>query len=203
MTKLVNEKATEIIVNHSKKINCQLIYISTYGVKDISEKYSNIYTLSKLKSETIIKNSLRNYLILQPRLIIGMSPNILNDRFSNRLLNNINEKKGGEYDTSWRFQPTYIGHISEVLELVISKKINQQTIPIMTKEIKSKFELAKDIFSSFGIEPIPIDQHNQLPLVADDLSTLKRLNLPIYSYQEIIEKLIKEYKNANYFQSGL
>jgi hypothetical protein len=73
----------------------------------------------------------------------------------------------------------------------------------MTKEIKSKFELAKDIFSSFGIEPIPIDQHNQLPLVADDLSTLKRLNLPIYSYQEIIEKLIKEYKNANYFQSGL
>ncbi|MEK7078733.1 MAG: sugar nucleotide-binding protein [Patescibacteria group bacterium] len=96
---LLNQTATQYIVDFANEMNAKVIYISTMG----AIKPSNLYGKTKFKSEKIVKTAKTGYLILRPSLILGYSPNTTNDRPFNRLLKNLDEGFPAIYDTSWKF----------------------------------------------------------------------------------------------------
>lgn len=194
---LLNQTATQYLVNSANVVGAKVIYISTMG----AIKPTNLYGKTKLKSEEIIKTTKNGYLILRPSLILGYSPNTLNDRPFNRLLRNLDEKTSAVYDTSWKFQPTYIGHISEVIESAINQNIVNKSIIIAVPEMKSRFETARDLLTPFGIKVIPIDeQDSTFEIFEDDLSELNELKLPKYTYEEMIKKIVEEIKNRDLYK---
>lgn len=193
---LLNQTATKYIVDSANKVGATLIYMSTMG----AIKPSNLYGRTKLKSEEIVKTTRNGYLILRPSLILGYSPNTMNDRPFNRLLKNLDEGTPAVYDTSWTFQPTYIKHISDVIETCINKQILNRSIVIAVPEMKSRYDTAKDILTPFGIKVTPTDaKDSTFEIFEDDLSELKGLDLPRYSYKEMIKAIVDEIKNREQF----
>ena len=163
-------------------------------------KPSNLYGKTKLKSEEIIKTTKSGYLILRPSLILGYSPNTTNDRPFNRLLKNLDVGVSATYDTSWKFQPTYIKHISEVIEACINKQLFNKSIVIAVPEMRSRYDTAKDILTPFGVTITPIDaKDSTFEIFEDDLSKLNELDLPKYTYNEMIKGIIDEIKNREKF----
>jgi dTDP-4-dehydrorhamnose reductase len=193
--KRINQDATSCIVEASKRIGSKIIYISSYVVM----KPTILYARTKLESEKIIQESGVEHVIIRPSLIIGYSPNTTNDRPFNRLLKNLDEGTPAEYDTSWKFQPTYVGHISEVIEAVLAKNIKNVIIPVAVPEFKSRFDLANDILSKFSIKVKALDIGDKSTPIVGDLSVLKKLGLPEYTYKEMIAKIVAEIKNREMY----
>lgn len=194
---LLNQTATEYIVEAADKINAKVIYISTMG----AIKPSNLYGKTKLASEEIVKKTKKGYLILRPSLIIGCSPNTTNDRPFNRLLKNLNDGIPAKYDTSWKFQPTYIRHISEIIEACINKEIFNEVIVIAVPEMASRYDYTKDILKPFNIPVEPFDaKDTTFEIFQDKLEKLKQYDLPQYTYKQIIKEIINEIKNIEKFK---
>lgn len=192
----LNQESTKTIAESASTINAKVILVSSFAAVD----HTTVYGQTKLKSEEYVKGTKAGYVILQPSLIIGFSPNTKNDRPFNRILKNLDEDTEAIYDTSWKFQPTYLGHMSEVIQGVLEKGIVNQTIPVAVKDLKSRFDIAKDILTPFNIEAIPVDKQDTSEVVTDDLHTLADLELPQYAYSEIIEKIVEEIKNRDSFK---
>lgn len=192
---VLNGSSTKAIVESANDLNTKIIYISSFAAIDPT----NVYGKTKLLSEELVKETKAGYVILRPSLIIGFSPNTTNDRPFNRILKNLDEKIPAVYDTSWKFQPSYAGHISEIIKICIEKNIVNQTIPVAVPELKSRFDLANDILQAFGIEVTPTDLNDQTPSAFTDLTMLETLGLPQYTYDEVIEKIIEEIKNREKF----
>lgn len=193
---LLNQTATQHIVESGNNVGAVLIYISTMG----TIKPSNLYGKTKLKSEEIIKETKNGYLILRPSIIFGYSPNTTNDRPFNRMLKNLVEGTPAVYDTSWKFQPAYLRHVSEIIEECIDRKIRNRSIVIAVPEMKSRFDVARDILTAFNIKVTPVDaKDSTFEIFEDDLSELDELNLPKYSYSEMIKEIIEEIKNRKHF----
>jgi len=184
----INQNSTEYLVKNANLIGAKVILISSFAAIDPT----NVYGKTKLASEEIVREAKNGYIILRPSLIIGFSPNTINDRPFNRILTNIYKKTEPVYDTSWKFQPTYLRHISEVIETVLNQNITNELIPIAVKELKSRYDIAKDILKPFGIEAISEDKRDTSPVTTDNLDTLQKLSLPQYSYNIIIENIINE-----------
>lgn len=192
----LNKDSTNFIVKAANLIKAKLIHLSSIGAVEAV----NIYAKTKSESEKFVKQTTAGYLILQPSLILGFSPNMINDRPFNRLLKNLDQGTPAVYDTSWKFQPSYIGHICEILEIIIKRNLWNETIPIMVEGLKSRYETARDILTPFGVKVEPIDNHDLLPVIKQDLSKLKQLNLPLYSYSQMIIKIIDEIRHREHFK---
>jgi len=191
----LNEEGTKNIVAAANSIAAKIIYISSFAAFEPVD----IYGGTKLASEELVKNTKAGFVILRPSFILGFSPNTTNDRPFNRILKNLDEHTEAIYDTSWKFQPTYLGHISEVIEAVIKKKIDKEMIPIAVPEMKSRYETAKDILEKFGVQVSAVDSKSTLPHFKNNLQKLKELDLPQYSYSQMIEKIIDEIKHREKF----
>lgn len=196
LAKKINEEGTKNIVDAANMVNARLIYISSFFARNPT----TLYGKTKLAGEEFTKKTKTGFIILRPSLIIGFSPNTTSDRPFNRILKNITEKTPAVYDASWKFQPTWIGHISEIIRQIIKRGITGETIPISVPEIKSRFDIAKDILPSFGVEVAPKDAKDNSQVVIETQDKLKQLKLPQYSYKEIIKKVkeeITEYLEGN------
>ena len=192
LAKQINIQGTKNVINAAKDIGAKIIYISSFAAVNPSTLYGE----TKLDSEKYVKQSGLDFVIFRPCLIIGQSPNTTNDRPHNRLLKNITEKTSPVYDASWKFQPTWLGHLSECIDLVIERGITNEVIPLAVPELKSRYDIAKDILSKFNIKAIPEDKKkNQIPVLRGELSNLTDLNLPQYPYKEIIIKVVDEIKD--------
>lgn len=191
----LNQESTKDIVECANSIHAKLFLISSFA----AIKPSNLYSKTKQQSEVYAKEAKMGYLILRPSFIIGFSPNTINDRPFNRILKNIDEKTEAVYDTSWKFQPTYLGHMSDIIQEIIEKGIINEIIPITVAELKSRYDVAKDILEAFGIRVTPVDKKDSSPIITDNLETLKSLKLTQYSYHEIIGKIIHEIKTRDSF----
>ncbi len=191
LAKCINANGTENVVEAANTVNAKLIYISSFAAINPTTFYGE----TKLAGETFVKKTIAGFNILRPSLIEGYSPNTKNDRPFNRLLKNLLEKTPAIYDSSWKFQPTYLKHISETIAKVIESDILNEIIPIAVPELKSRFDLAKDILSPFGIEVRGEAKDSQSPIFSEDLSKLKELNLPQYTYPEMIESIVKEIRD--------
>jgi len=187
----INEKGTRNIVDAANNNRSKVLFISSFAALDAKSPYG----MSKANGEQYVKEVKAGYVILRPSLIIGLSPNTKNDRPFNRILRNITEHTPAVYDTSWRFQPTWLRHIDEVIEEVIIRKITNETVEIAVPEAKTRFDLANDLLSDMGIDVTPKDAHDTSPSFVDDLEKLRELGLPQYTYAQMIEGIKQEIKD--------
>ncbi len=191
----LNEISSIAIAKEAKNINTKLIYISSFAAIDPE----NVYGETKRASEEIIKNQCDDWLILRPSLIVGFSPNTTNDRPFNRFLKNIDDKTKAEYDNSWKFQPTYLGHISEIIEQLLNKHASNLVLPIAVNEITTRYQLASDILSDFKINVTPLETTTPPPSFKEDLSILDVYKLKKYTYKDMVGLIIDEIKNREKF----
>lgn len=191
----LNQESTKYSVESANEINAKVILLSSFAAFNSVNVYSN----TKIESEKYVKETKNGYIILRPSLIVGFSPNMVNDRPFNRFLKNIDQKTEAVYDTSWKFQPTYIRHVSEVIAQVLEKNITNVTIPIAVEKLVNRFELSTDILMPFGIKVEPIDKQDTTPVAVDNLEKLKELKLPEYTYEEMIKNITDEIKNREQY----
>lgn len=187
----LNETATQYIVNTANKIDSKVVYISSFAAITAT----NLYSKTKANSEQLVKQAKNGWLILQPSLILGLSPNTTNDRPFNRILKNIMHKTPAVYDTSWKFQATYLKHLEQVLEQCLTRNIYGEVLPVAIPELKSRYDFAKDILNEFNINAKGEDKKDLTPIFENNLSKLKQLNLPTYTYNEMIQEIKKEIQN--------
>jgi dTDP-4-dehydrorhamnose reductase len=191
--KQLNVIGTQNIVDAANANHAKIIYMSSFAAINPI----NIYSFTKKDSENIVKTTTSGYINLRPSFILGFSPNTKNDRSFNRLLKNLDQGTPAIYDTSWKFQPTYLGHLSKIVLTCIEKSIWNHTIHVTTPEHTTRFDSANDILSPFGVTVSPIDNHDTTPFIKNRLSELKTLNLPQYTYQDMIREIIDEIKHRD------
>lgn len=192
--RLVNQDSTKYICDECNNYGSKLIYISS----NIATNNCNFYAQTKIESEKIV-SQLNKYSIVRPSFTLGYSPNTKNDRGLNRILKNISGETEAIYDTSWKFQPTYLGQISEIIFEIINRELWNKTIPVITNSMKSRFDICNDILSHFDITAKPVDLKDPTPHLVDNYQTLIDLNLPTYTYEEIVKKIVEEIKTPEKF----
>ncbi len=193
----LNKKATEYVVECANDIGVKVVFISSQAASNPSDLYGQL----KAASEDQVKSVRAGYLILRPSLIVGFSPNTINDRPFNRILRCLDDRtKVAEFDSSWKLQPTYLGHLSQVIDKAILGNIWNKAIPVFINEIVTQFQIAHDILDPFGVKVTPIDLHFHIPLSKDDITDFEAFNLLPHSYHEMIEMIIGEIKNRKTFK---
>lgn len=193
----LNQESTKNVVQASNDLGAKVILLSSFA----AIQPVNVYGRTKHESEEYVKQTKKGFVILRPSLIIGFSPNMVNDRPFNRMLKNLDQKTEAIYDTSWKFQPSYLRHISEIIENVLERNIVNEIIPVAVKELKTRYDIAKDILEPFSIQVTAIDKKDTTPTITDDLDILAKLNLPQYSYQEMITQVIDEIKHRELYST--
>ncbi|MBU0974584.1 sugar nucleotide-binding protein [Patescibacteria group bacterium] len=191
----INLKATEHIVNVSNKIGSKVVFISSFAALNPVD----IYGQSKLKSENVVKNTKAGYLILRPYVILGYSPNITNDRPFNRVLKCLDDKILAKFDTSWNIYPTYVGHLSQIIEQTIVKDLWNQTLPVLLNHKVTQYQFAKDVLSHFNILVEAIDKGYDIPDIKSDLTLLEKYDLKPKNYDEMIDEIVQSIKNEDNF----
>jgi len=190
---LVNDIGTYNIVKAANRHGSFVIYISG----TVAALQSNSYEKTKFKAEESVRHADAGYAVLRPSVIFGMSPNTTTDKPFNQMLRNIEGKGTPAYDMSWRFQPTWIGHISEIIGSIMDKGIRNEEVPVIVREMKSKFDIASDLLSEFGIKATPSDEKSHRPSSEHSIGGLIRLGLPIHSYAEMKGSIIKELRERD------
>jgi len=186
----LNTVSTGFIVDETNKYNIKLIYISTMGAIDPTNFYQN----TKSDSETIIKTQCKtDFAILRPSIGIGISPNKTTENLYNTALKKYLNGEVITADTSLKFQPTYLGHISQVIKQLIDKELWNKTIPISTEVEKSKYDVLNDIFGKLGGKVIKEDL-NRTPFnsIKDIDRQLKEFGLPTLDYSQLVDKCVSE-----------
>ena len=195
-TKL-NENSTEYVVEAANNIGAKVVFISSQAANNPD----NIYGQLKVKSEEMVKEVKAGYLVLRPSLMVGFSPNTTNPRPFNRILDCLDDRSvTGEFDTSWKLQPSYVGHLSQAIDRAIQQNLWNKTIPVFVNEVVTQFQLAHDILEPFGVSVKEVDQHMDIPLSPEDLTDMNGLGLTPNTYKEMIKVIIEEIRNRDTFK---
>lgn len=191
----LNTVATNFIVEAANTFKSKLIYISTMGAINAE----NFYQKTKKESEDIIlKNAKTNFLILRPSIGFGLSPNTSTENFYNSALNLFKKNKIIEADVSLKVQPTYLGHISSIINCAINLNLWNKTIPISVSNEKSKYHILTDTFGKLGANITQIDLKRTPFNSVDNIDLeLKTLGLPTLEYDEFCRLCIDEIKHIN------
>jgi dTDP-4-dehydrorhamnose reductase len=189
LARKINVDSVANIVSGAEVVGAKLIHISTTATINPSEPYGQ----TKKLSEDEVKK-LKNALILRPSLIVGQSPNTINDRSHNRLLKNIIDKTPPIYDNTWTFQPTYLGHLSGLVKECINKDIFGEIISVTVDERKTRFGIAKDILEHFDIFAIEADTKDLGKEIFTNQEKLLELGLTTYNYKKLLISTVSEIK---------
>lgn len=193
----LNKNATQILVEVANTINSKIVFISSLPAIGQND---NLYLKLKLVSEKIVKRTKAGYLIIRPCLTVGLSPNCVNDRTFNKILKLIHgDSKTLEFDTCWKFRPTYIGHISQVIHQAIKKKVWNSTVPVIIDKVVDKYTIASDILKHYKVATKPTCSESSIPLPTIDFRTLSRFFLRPKSYEQMIDAVLDEIKNKDSF----
>ncbi|MFA6963509.1 MAG: sugar nucleotide-binding protein [Patescibacteria group bacterium] len=188
----LNEGGTNNIAEAANKTGAKVVYISSVAAMTGVDLYGK----TKRHGEKFIEDVKAGWAILRPSLIVGFSPNTTNDRPFNRFLKALAGEAPAVYDNSWKFQPSYLGHISEVIAQIIKRNITGEIIPITIPHLTTRYDLAKDILIPFGVEVSSKDAGDTTPVVEFDQAELKKLGLPVYTYDEMISRIVIETKKG-------
>lgn len=187
----VNVKGTKNVIESARKYNAKIIFVSSVAALASTSEYGK----SKLEGERLVQDSFLDFCIVRPSLIIGMSPN--RDpaiSFNNILAGALNGDQV-VLDSEWKFQPSWIDHVCEVIiAFVLGKILDQGPIYPIMPEVKSRFEIASDILKNFGVEPVAIKnpRYDENELIGQE--SLIRNNLPLYKYESVIETIVSQIK---------
>lgn len=192
----LNGNATGHIAQSANDSGAKVIFISSQAANNPDDLYGKL----KRESEDRVRRVRAGYIILRPSLIVGFSPNTTSDRPFNRILRCLDDGvKAGEFDTSWKLQPTYLGHISGVIDKAIQNAVWNNVIPIFIDKLVTQYQIARDILGRFGVSVRPVDLHFHIPPSSDDVTRFKKFDLPPHSYDEMIETIVGEIKNRKMF----
>lgn len=170
----------------------KIIYISAFGAVNQSEY---LYWNTKKEADKLV-GDYWNFVIIRPSLVLWKSPNEENDRPFNRIVKNIKDWTKAAYEDWWSFQPTYLQHINETIEVILRKNISNKIIPVITPEQTTRYKVAKDILQHFDI-PVFKEENNEISSdVIEDLSILSELGIPTYSYEDIITRIVWELQDV-------
>ncbi len=186
----VNLEGVKALVAAANAVGSRIIFVSSEAAYD-----QTLYGRLKKQAEEAIKETAAGWVILQPAMIFGLSPNTTNDRPYNRLLRAIEKKAPVSVDSALKFYPTWLGHMSEVVRLVIERNILNETIAVVGERLSSRFEIAQRLLPGFQIEVKEEggkDTGSNAPLTQD---ALRRLQLPVYTSDQIINYIIDETKS--------
>ncbi|MGA3020622.1 MAG: sugar nucleotide-binding protein [Candidatus Micrarchaeales archaeon] len=187
----INVRATEQIVKEANKAGAKIIYMSTI----MAENALDVYGKTKLEAEKCVANTDAGYLILRGALAVGQSPNTTAEKYYNKLLRNVIEKTPPVYDNSALTQVTWLGSVSEIIRLSVEKDIFNQTVPVITEEKKTRFEIANDLLKEFGILCKPSIGTGYVEEFYYTTQKLMELELPVYSYNQIVRRTIDEMRS--------
>jgi dTDP-4-dehydrorhamnose reductase len=190
LARKVNVEGSRNVALAAEEIGAKVVYISTTAVLD--PVTYGAYGATKLAGETQISTICKRYLILRPGLIIGGSPNRTNDRFQNRLLNNITKGVPAVYDNQEKYEVTWAGHISEVIVAAEDNDISREVIPVLADGYRTRFEIASDALKHFGIKVTGVSERKALDGEYATTSKLRELGMPTYTYGSVVEKVISE-----------
>lgn len=190
----INQTSTKNIVDASQ--SSKLIYISS----TVASNPFNVYAKTKFESENYIKANHNNWVILRPSLVIGVSPNFKNDRMMNRLIKDLDSNTPNQYDTTWKFKPTDLNHLSEICEHVINRNLSSETIDVVIDHESSRYSLADEILSPLGIKSNSIANEDTTPSLTENINDLVRLNLPTREYSTTIKTIILDIQNRQKFR---
>ncbi len=193
--KLLNQTATQFIVNAANKNNAKLVYISSFAAANPIDVYSK----TKAASEEIVKQTQAGWTIIRPSWIAGLSPNQISNSAFNRLLKTIGRPESVVVDSSWHLRPTYIGHLSAVLKGIVEQNIWGEMIPVVINDVVSRYELARDILTPFGIKVDPEDKGVNIPLVPVVPTFFEQFHIPQMNYQQMVQTIIDEIKHREKF----
>lgn len=192
----LNDDGTRNIVECAGEIGAKVIFISSQAANNATDIYGKL----KAKSEKLVVLTKAGYLILRPSIMYGFSPNTKNPRPFNRILKCLDEKTVGEFDTSWKLQPTYVGHLSTLIEKVIKRNLWNKIIPIFIDKLVTQYQVASDILGEFDIKVNPIDQRMNIPPSKDDLKEFNSFDLFPHSYKEMFEYIVQEIRERDKFK---
>ncbi len=188
----LNVGGAKNVLTAANRVNAKLVYISSRSALHPND----VYGKTKLEAQEISKGAKAGWLIIQPGHVIGLSPNVDNERFFNNTMKDFRDKGETVADNSGALAPTWIGHISEVVATSIKKGICSETLQPVSPVLKTRFEMANDMFSGFDVKVVPKDDHLLSTKVQPDDSALKRLSLPTHSYEEMIAKIRDEIRRS-------
>lgn len=187
----LNVTGTKNLVEMANQINSRLILISS----TLAHPLRGVYTQTKWAQEQLVKNIKTEYMILRASLTIGVTLNQTGDRPFNRILRDLqSDSLIVYYDRIWKFQPTWITHLEKIVLELIRRDVWNNTVPVITPEIKNRFEIAKDLLTPFGkIVRAKDDESFALrgePYVSCRM--LQKLKLPMYSYETVRDKILND-----------
>jgi len=186
--KNVNVKGTENVVKAAQQHNSRFMYISSVAALSSSTDYGT----SKLKGEVFVKNSFLDYTILRPAVIIGFSPNRDPDIMFNNFVESVLQNRELVVDSEWKFQPSFINQISEIVMAWLKEGFTDPgPIYPVVAAVKSRFEIAEDILSHFGLHAKGIANPRYPDNEVIGMESLKRNNLQIYTYNDVLSSILK------------
>ena len=192
----LNDKTTKYIIQNANIIGSKVVFISSQA----ANSPDNIYGKLKQKSETEVASCNAGYLILRPSLIVGFSPNTINPRPFNKILTCLDNKdEKAEFDTSWKLQPSYIGHLSQVIDKTIQSDKWNLSVPVLIDELVTQYQIASDVLVNFSLKVNEVDQGINIPPSKNDLSYFNSLNLYPFTYRELINVIVDEINNRAKF----
>lgn len=191
----LNLEATQTIVNAANKSNIKIIFLSSMA----AATQTNLYGQLKAQSEELIKTVKSGYFVLRPSAVIGVSPNRQNNKITDKIIATI---EGDEqvFDTSWLLQPTYIGHISQVVEQIVHGGHWNNELSLYTNHPVTQYQIASDVLGHFGKSVSSTDLGIKLPLMPDNELELKKFDLNPITYPEIIQKIAKEIQSIGQYE---
>ena len=183
----VNIEGIQSLVDAGNKTGARVLFLSSESAYEDS-----LYGRLKKDGEEIAKRAMAGATIIQPAMIFGISPNTENDRPYNRLLRAVEKKQSIGVDSDLKFYPTWLGNLAEVILQVVERDIINETIPVVSERLCSRFELASIVLAPFDIEVT--ETHSGLPGSNAPLTqdAAKRLQLPCYTADEVIEFIKQE-----------
>jgi len=189
----VNVNGTYNLIETAKNIKARFVFISSIGALT-----NSLYGQSKIVGEKFLKNSGLEYLILRPSPIIGLSPNRKVKITFNKICRAIKEKNEVSEDGVWKFQPSWLNQIAEIIEFWIQGKFKDKEpiYPIVPEE-KSRFEICDDILQNFNIKVNKANDPRYEEAEILTTESLSRNNLPVYNYKRVIKEIVKELKKQD------
>ena len=191
----LNLEATKSLIKNVEDVGAKFIFFSSMAATTKLDLYGEL----KVQIEEIISKLRTDHFVIRPSAVIGISPNHDNNKVTDKIISVI---RGGreEFDTSWTLQPTYIGHISQLIDQIISKDIWNKTINLFTNHPITQFQIAIDILAHFSKTPTPIDKGLQIALAPDNTKELTDFSLIPSTYPDIIETIVEEIKHVDRYQ---
>jgi dTDP-4-dehydrorhamnose reductase len=188
---LVNTKGTQNIVEFANTTDARIIYLSSLGAVDPITQYGK----TKLLGEEYVKQTKKGFDILRLSMVFGVSPNLSDDSPFGKIVRTLKTGHPLCYDDTWKFPPTYLPNVSFILRVMLKEHSKNSLTTVAIPELKSMYEIARDILKPFGREVKPKYAH-KIGRRLEVVPKSDEFELPVCTYADMVNALINDLKKS-------